>query len=154
MAKMGFETDRRIRQTKYGNKPGRAEIGGKVIYFRSKFEMRRAEYLHLLQETKEIQEWQYEPDRFAFPQSPYVYIPDFKVTEAGGGVVYQECEGYHDGKTNSKFRAMAKYEPGVTLELVLLRIPKKGKGAARRQVASKYVRRIIDASLIFRQTGL
>lgn len=156
--KMGFERYRRI--IKECHNVGVTDtIGGKQYYFRSKFEHRWAQYLELLKKNDEIIDWEYEPDKFYFREEsrgPWVYIPDFKITDFDGSTYYQETKGYHDGTTNSKFQRMAKYYPDVVMELVLQRIPKKkpGKGINRRKAAERYVRRIIDASEIFKQIGL
>ena len=139
-----------------GNKPKTATVGGKTYYFRSKFEWKWARYLQLLKEQGHILGWLYEPERFFFPNektAPVQYTPDFKVL---GHLVdyWQECKGYHDGPTNSKLRRMAKHYPDEIFELVLMRIPKKGKGVNRRAVAAKYTRRIIDGGKILRQAGI
>jgi len=154
--KMGFETNRRIVRV-MRNQPITATVGGQTCRFRSKFECNWARYLQWLTDRGVIQGWQYEVDLFLFPgeiTAPVQYRPDFKVTEAGGVICYEECKGYHDGATNKKFQRMAKHHPDVEMELVLMRIPKRkpGKGINRRKAAERYVRRIIDASEIFRQT--
>lgn len=165
MAEMlGFEKDKRIRK-KYGNEPQWAQIGGKQYYFRSKFERRWATYLELLRTQGHIVEWWYEPQAFTFEgvkSGPVVYHPDFKVAEnkqlPSGAVIlehyWQETKGLHDGQTNTKLRRMAEQYPGEIIELVLLRIPKGGKGARRREIAAKYCRRILDGGKILVQAGL
>jgi len=161
---MGFEQDRRIRR-KYGNQPQWATIGGKEYYFRSKFEYRWALYLELLRTQGHIIEWWYEPRVFEFAglvRGPVCYRPDFKVAETkelpSGAVItehyWQECKGLHDGQTNTKLKRMAAYYPEEVLELVLLRIPKNGKGARRREIAAKYCRRVMDGGKILKQAGL
>jgi len=140
----------------YNNQHITATVGEKKCHFRSKLEYQWAQYLELLKIHEQIVDWDYEPEVFYFlgeRTAPVQYRPDFKVIENDGTIVWQETKGYHDGKTNSKFRCMAKHYPGVVIELVLQRIPKhnKGIGANRRRIAEKYVRRIIDASEIFKQ---
>ncbi len=165
MAEMlGFERDKRIRR-KYRNDPAWATIGGKQYYFRSKFERRWAAYLELLRTQGHIVGWWYEPQTFVFEgvkSGPVCYRPDFKVAERVGTIetllgtkcYWQECKGLHDGQTNTKFKRMAEQYPDEPIELVLLHIPKDGKGARRREIAAKYCRRIVDGGAILRQCGL
>lgn len=161
---LGFEKDKRIHR-KYGNDPQWAQIGGKQYYFRSKFEQRWAHYLELLRTQGHIVEWWYEPSAFVFEgvkSGAVVYHPDFKIAEnkqlPSGAVIlqhyWQETKGMHDGQTNTKLKRMATYYPDEPIELVLLNIPKSGKGARRREVAKKYCRRVIDGGAILRQCGL
>ena len=131
-------------------------VGGKTCSFRSMAEYRWARYLQLLKEQGHIQDWEYEPRKFLFLgeiSAPVQYTPDYRITEPDGTVVYQEFKGYHDRGTNTKLQRMAKHYPHVIMELVLQRMPKtqKSKGANRRRVAAKYVRRIIDAGEVFKQ---
>ncbi len=157
MAEMlGFEKDKRIRR-KYHNDPAWATIGGKEYYFRSKFERRWAEYLELLLTQGHIVEWWYEPQVFVFEgvkSGPVCYHPDFKVAERDSVYHWEETKGLHDGQTNTKLKRMVEYYPGEAIDLVLLHIPKSGKGARRREIAAKYCRRIVDGGAILRQCGL
>jgi len=152
--KMGFEADRRIVKV-FNNRRVTATIGGQTCNYRSVLEYRWALYLQFLVDSGELDSWEYETDTFYFPgetTAPVRYLPDFKIVEPGGVIVYQECKGWHDGPTNTKLRRTARHYPDVVMELVLQRIPKKGvKGVNRRRVADKYTRRIIDASDIFKQ---
>ena len=154
---MGFEADLRIVKV-MRNRPSTETVGGKTCHFRSQLEYKWAQYLQLLKEQSHIWDWLYEPHTFYFPNektAPVQYTPDFQVFVPDIGHFWQELKGYHDGPTNSKLRRMAKHYPDEIFELVLQRIPKKNKakGAGRRRVAAKYTRRIIDASVIFRQMG-
>ena len=139
------------------NKAVTATVGGKKCYFRSVLEYRWALYLEFLKKGNEIQDWFYEDTLLNFQNrgykcGPFMYKPDFRVVEKDGKWVFQECKGHHDGQTNSKLQRTAKCYPGTVMELVLQSIPKRSvKGANRRFNASRYVRRIIDASEIFRQ---
>ena len=141
------------------NRPSTEIIGGKICHFRSQLEYKWAQYLQVLKDHGAIVDWEFEPHAFDFQgkgykKGPFTYLPDFLIFD-GVGHYWQECKGYHDGDTNSKLRRMAECEPKEVFELVLQRIPKKGKhkGAGRRRIAAKYTRRIIDASVIFRQMG-
>lgn len=134
-----------------------ATVGGKKCYFRSGLEYQWALYLEFLKHAGEICDWQFEKKLFNFQgfgyeNGPFMYRPDFTIIDKQGNVFYQECKGNHDGATNAKFQRVAKCYPGTVMELVLQSIPKRSsKGANRRFNASRYVRRIIDASVIFRQ---
>jgi len=152
--KMGFEDNKRIVKV-MKNQRVTEFLNDQLCHFRSKFEYNWALYLDLLKQQREILNWQYEPDTFYFreeTQGPYQYIPDFKIF-TDDGFYYQECKGYHDGSTNSKLRRFKRQNPDIEIELILQNIPKrkKSKGANRRRIASKYARRIIDASVIFKQ---
>jgi len=130
-----------------------ATVGYHDCHFRSKFEHKWAKYLQWLLENEQIDDWMYEQKTFYFPEEtrgPHHYLPDFRVVENDGTVVWQECKGYHDGACNKKFQRMAKHYPDEICELVLMGF---GKGAARRETAGRYTRRIIDASIIFSQMG-
>ncbi len=159
MAEMlGFEHDRRIRR-KYGNEPQWATIGGKEYYFRSKFEVRWAWYLQLLKDQGHIYDWQYEKRVFVFEgvsRGPVGYAPDFLIWESihNTNHYWQETKGMHDGQTNTKLKRMAEQYPAEIIDLVLLHIPKSGKGASRREIAAKFWRRVIDGGKILRQAGL
>ena len=152
--KMGYEINRRVVKI-MNNRYVTETIGGKTYTFRSLFERDWALYLQLLKEQKQILNWFYEQAVYYFPNektAPVQYTPDFTVIDKDGYTYIQETKGWHDGKTNTKLRRMAKYYPDLPIELVLMRIPKKGgKGAHRRAIAAKYARRVIDASEIFRQ---
>ncbi len=154
--KLGFETHRRIVKV-MNNRRITATVGGKKCHFRSGLEYQWALYLEFLKRNREIRDWQFEKKLFNFQdfgykKGPFMYRPDFTITGKDGLVFYQECKGHHDGATNAKFQRVAKCFPGTVMELVLQSIPKRSsKGAARRGQASRYVRRIIDASVIFRQ---
>ncbi len=152
---MGFEKDKRIVKV-MRNRQSTETVGGKTCHFRSQLEYKWAQYLQFLKESNNILGWEYEPKTFDFQsrgykKGPFVYLPDFKVV-VGCGHYWQETKGHHDGDCNSKLRRMAECYPDEIMELVLQSIPKKGgKGANRRRIAAKYTRRIIDASVIFRQ---
>jgi len=156
MAKIDLKKYRRVTKV-MNNRRVTATVGGQECHFRSAFEYQWALYLQFLRDKKQIMWWAYEPKVFDFTQfgyttGPYKYRPDFLICENDKTKVYQECKGYHDGATNRKFQRTAKHYPDVVMELVLQRIPKKkSKGANRRLNAQRYVRRIIDASEIFKQ---
>lgn len=109
---------------------GHRTIGGRRIYFRSKWEMNYARYLQWLAERGEIAAWAYEPDTFWFEQvrrGTRCYIPDFRVTETSGRVAYHEVKGWMDARSATKLKRMKKYHPNVTIVVV--------DGAAYKQIS-------------------
>lgn len=102
-------------------KAGWREVGDKRNYFRSRWEANYARYLEWLRLAGEIADWLHEPDVFWFDgikRGCVSYLPDFKVTERCGTVVYHEVKGWMDDRSKTKIRRMAKYHPGVTLIVV------------------------------------
>ena len=153
--KLGFEMNKRIRR-EYRNEPTTATIGGQTHHFRSKFEYQWAKYLQFLKDTGDIAHWLYEPHTFYFHDvrtAPVQYTPDFVVKKPDGSAVWQECKGLLESHDATKFQRMAEQYPGEILELVMQRIPKRGNAANRldRIQRKQWVRRVIDASVIFRQ---
>lgn len=101
------------------NSGKREDLGGQ--FFRSSWEANYARYLNWLQENGEVEEWQYEPDRFDFPieRGTRSYTPDFKVwLPDEGGPIYREVKGWMDDKSKTRLRRMEKYHPDVTVEVV------------------------------------
>ncbi len=91
------------------------------IYVRSMWEANYARYLNWLIEQGEIQGWEYEPDTFVFhgvTRGAITYMPDFKVTERDGSVVYHEVKGWMDGPSKTKLKRMAKYYPDVKVIVI------------------------------------
>lgn len=97
------------------------EIGGVRKYYRSKWEANYARYLEWLKEKGEIQKWEHEPETFWFEgikRGCMSYLPDFRVTEKSGTVVFHEVKGWMDDRSKTKIRRMAKYHPNVKLIVV------------------------------------
>lgn len=97
------------------------EIGGKRKYFRSKWESNYARYLEWLKQVKEIKEWEHEPETFWFDKikrGTCSYLPDFRVTEKNGAVVYHEVKGWMDDRSKTKIRRMKKYYPKIKLIVI------------------------------------
>ena len=149
--KMGFEKDRRVRK-QYRNRRITATVGGQTYDFKSLFEWHWAQYLQILVNSGEITGWQYEPQTFHFGDvlsAPVKYTPDFHIFGAGSDPNYwQETKGHHDGPTNSKLKRMATHYPDEIMELVLQGFSKKT--AARRDVAERFTRRVMDGKKILR----
>lgn len=102
-------------------KQGWREVGGKRIYFRSKWEANYGRYLQFLLEKEEIQNWEHEPDIFWFEgirRGCVSYLPDFKVVEKNGETTYHEVKGWMDAKSKTKLKRMKKYHPNVKLVVI------------------------------------
>jgi len=100
---------------------GWRKIGGIKKYYRSKWEANYAYYLEWLKKNGEIESWLHEPDTFWFDgikRGCVSYLPDFKVTEKGGKVVYHEVKGFMDPKSKTKIKRMAKYHENVKLIII------------------------------------
>jgi hypothetical protein len=134
----------------------RATIGGKTYCYRSEGEFMWAQYLDWLKQSGEIVEWLYEPSPFYFESikfGPAQYKLDFLVyPKEDEHIYYQEFKrGYLDGPAVTKLRRMAEQYPDVIIELVIEK-PRK-KDAHRLYIVKKYVRRIVNADIIFKQLG-
>lgn len=97
------------------------EIGGKRIYFRSKWEWRYALYLESRKQNGEIIEWAYEPKIFWFEnikRGVTNYKPDFSVLEATGCTIWVEVKGYMDSKSIVKLKRFKRYFPDEKIIVV------------------------------------
>lgn len=157
MAKIGFETNRRIVRV-MGNKPITATVGGKTYRYRSTGEYMWAQYLQFLQDNEQIVNWYYEPKPpFYFlneKTAPVQYTPDFYVCPVNKPNYYQEFKRSSlDGRAVRKLQRMQKHHPNVQIELVMMGMPKKETN--RMRTAKKYIKdnRIVDATAIFKQLG-
>ena len=115
-------------------KSGWREIGGKRNYYRSRWESNYCRYLEWLKSIGEIVDWQHEPKTFWFDgirRGCVSYLPDFRVYEKSGAIVYHEVKGWMDPKSITKIKRMAKYHPDVKLIV----IDSKAYKAIARQVS-------------------
>ena len=102
-------------------KAGWRVIGKVKKYYRSKWEANFARYLQFLKNKGQIKSWQHEPETFWFEKIKRgcrSYLPDFKVVENSGKVVYYEIKGWMDAKSKTKLKRMAKYYPDINLVLI------------------------------------
>ena len=152
--RMGFEKNRRLVMD-FKNQRVTATIGGKTCNFRSKLEYRWALYLQWQVEQGLIKDWWYEQTTFRFTDEiagALKYLIDFDIRNNDDSFYYQECKGYLSARDRSKFRKVAKYYPETIIDLVVMQ--PKAIPANNRRIVLKYCRRIIDASVIFRQLGI
>lgn len=102
-------------------KAGIRNIGGKDKYYRSRWEANYARYLEWLKKWGHIEDWQHEPETFWFEgvkRGNVSYLPDFKVTEKNGNIVYHEVKGWMDDGSKTKIKRMAKYHPHIKLLVI------------------------------------
>lgn len=102
-------------------KAGWRDVAGRRIYFRSQWEVNYAHYLQWLKDLKQIKEWEFEAETFWFEgikRGVMSYLPDFRVTENNGQVVYHEIKGWMDDRSKTKIKRMAKYHPTVKLIVI------------------------------------
>lgn len=100
---------------------GYFSIGGKKIFFRSKWEANYALYLNLLKKNGDIKKWEYEADVFIFHEIKFgtrSYKPDFKITKRDGSIYYDEVKGWMTQKSKTQLKRMAKYYPNIKLNIV------------------------------------
>lgn len=100
--------------------PGWLTIGGKPIYFRSRWERNYARYLEFLKQFNHIMDWQYEPKTFWFEgikRGVVSYKPDFYVIESDT-TYWVEVKGYMDSKSKTKLRRFRKYFPDENIIVV------------------------------------
>lgn len=97
------------------------EIGGVKKFYRSRWEANYARYLEFIKKAGLIQHWEHEPETFWFEgikRGCVSYLPDFRVTENSGRVVYHEVKGWMDDRSKTKIKRMAKYYPAVVLVVI------------------------------------
>lgn len=100
---------------------GWVEIGGKRFFARSSWEANYGRYLQWSKERGMISDWEHEPTTFWFEgikRGCRSYLPDFKVTNNDGSIVYHEVKGWMDAKSKTKIKRMAKYHPSVKLNVI------------------------------------
>jgi len=96
-------------------------IRGIRKYYRSQWEANYARYLEWLRLKGKIEFWEHEPKTFWFEEikrGVRSYLPDFRVTELNGDIVYHEVKGYMDSRSHTKIKRMAKYFPKVKLIVI------------------------------------
>lgn len=95
-------------------------IGGQKIYFRSRWEANYSRFLQWQLERGEILKWEHEPETFWFLKilrGTRSYLPDFRVTQKDGEIVFVEVKGYMDSKSRTKLKRMKIYHPTVKIFL-------------------------------------
>jgi hypothetical protein len=102
-------------------KAGWREVGCRRIYFRSAWEANYSRYLQWLLERGEIKAWDHEPETFwfeAIKRGVRSYLPDFRVVERSGAVIWHEVKGHMTPRSKTALARMAKYHPHVKILVV------------------------------------
>ena len=102
-------------------KAGWRVVGGRKIYFRSKWEANYGRYLEFLKSCGEVKEWLHEPKTFWFEKIKRgcrSYLPDFRVVWADGKEEYHEVKGWMDKRSITKIKRMRIYHPKVVLRVL------------------------------------
>ena len=100
---------------------GHREIGGKRIFFRSRWEANYARYLEYLKAQKLIREWVHEPRTFWFDgikRGCVSYLPDFRQDNVDGTCEWIEVKGWMDPRSRTKIKRFRKYFPGERLTVI------------------------------------
>ena len=111
------------------------EIGGRKIFYRSRWEANYARYLEWLRSLGEIASWEHEAKTFWFEgikRGCLSYLPDFRVVNKDGGEEYHEVKGWMDARSKTTINRMRIYHPNVKLIV----IDSKGYKAIQRKVRS------------------
>lgn len=102
-------------------KSGWRLVGGREIYFRSRWEANYGRYLDWLVSCGKVRSWEHEPETFWFDKIKrgcVSYLPDFKVISPSGEVEYHEVKGWMDDRSKTKIKRMKKYHPQVKLIII------------------------------------
>jgi hypothetical protein len=102
-------------------KSGWREFGGKRNYYRSRWEANYGMYLQWLKENGQILGWEHEPEIFWFEgikRGCMSYLPDFRVIELDGSIVFHEVKGWMDDRSKTKINRMRIYHPKVKLIVI------------------------------------
>lgn len=103
-------------------------VGGKRIYFRSRWEYLFALNLQWQLDNKIIESWEYEPKTFWFEsikRGVRSYKPDFRVTmaqglseTAQGSTIWYEVKGFMDKRSKTKLARFKRFYPNERLIVV------------------------------------
>jgi hypothetical protein len=102
-------------------KCGWREVGGKMVYFRSKWEANYGKYLEWLKKHNAISDWHHEPKDFwffAIKRGVRSYKPDFKVENHDKTHYWVEVKGFMDTKSKTKISRFRKYYSNERLVIV------------------------------------
>lgn len=101
---------------------GRIDFGsGRSHHMRSTWERNVARYFEYLRRKDEIQDWEYEPQRFFFEGVAFgnrTYLPDFRITEKSGYQYYVEVKGWMDKASKVKLKRMQKCFPEIEIQII------------------------------------
>ena len=143
-----------FRQSKFGNQPVRATVGGKDCRFRSKLEYRYAQYLQMLKESGHSGAWSYEAITYPFEnQKIECYLPDFTVINPGHELEVHECKGFLQKRDLDRLKGMFEEYPDVKITIIFAAKPKIS--VQKTNKLKRYCDRIItNGNTIFKQAGI
>ncbi len=143
-----------FRQTKFGNQPVHAEVGGKDCRFRSKLEYRWAQYLEILTLAGHKNDWFFEERTFDFKnQKIERYLPDFTVVDTEGNLEVHECKGFLQKYDLDRLKGLFEEYPEVKVTIIFSKKPKIS--TQKMNKLKRYCHRIItNGNTIFRQAGI
>lgn len=104
-------------QKKYGNQITTETVGDKTYTFRSKAEVKLAQYYQLLKEQNYIKDWEYESHNFQFADSSW--LVDFTIRNNDNTFEYVEYKGYVEPSTKRKLKLVSKYYPQAQITMVM-----------------------------------
>jgi hypothetical protein len=105
----------------FQSQAGWREVGGKRIFFRSRWEFLYANHLQWQLENMIIKEWEYEPKTFWFEsikRGVRSYKPDFRVLTAQGSTIWYEVKGYMDQRSKTKLARFKRFFPDEKIVLI------------------------------------
>lgn len=85
------------------------------------WEANYARYLEWLRTQGEIAAWDHEPTTFWFEKirrGTRSYLPDFRVVENNGDIVFHEVKGWMDDRSKTKLSRMRIYYPKVKIIVI------------------------------------
>ena len=104
---------------------GWVTVGGKKCHFKSLSELNYAYYLQWQKTTKQIYDWEYEPQCFVFPtnkykRGPFYYKPDFRVRETKKRYRWHEVKGHMNPASRKKIKRFNKHYAETEGELIVI----------------------------------
>jgi uncharacterized protein DUF1064 len=96
-------------------------VGGRKIYFRSRWEANYGRYLEFLKTHGNISDWEHEPKTFWFDKikrGSITYLPDYKVHNNDGTHCWVEVKGWMDSRSKTKIKRFRKYFPEEKLTII------------------------------------
>ncbi len=124
-------------QDKTSWKSGWREVAGRRVFFRSRWEANYGRYLQWLKEHGAITEWEHEPETFWFEKirrGTRSYLPDFRIIELNGSIVFHEVKGWMDQRSRTKINRMRIHHKAVKLIVIPRKTYKQIEGQVGRMI--------------------
>lgn len=97
---------------------GYRKIGGKKIFFRSRWEANYCRYLEFLKQRGRIKDWKHEPYTILFENENSSYLPDFEVERNNGTKEIHEVKGWFDDRSEHKIELMLTQHKELKLKII------------------------------------